>query len=687
MRLVRYRRLIQWAARTTLLWVVEVGALLGLAYLLPGVTLLEWYSPLLAVMAIGLLNATLWPTLVYLTLPITVLTMGFLTLVLNGFTVWLTAWFVPGFELRSFGEALLIPLWLTAVNTLVSTLLSLDDDASFYQMVVRRQLRQRLGQGATNTSAPGLLFLEIDGLAEPLLRRAMAEGYMPTLTRWLVQGSHQLVGWECDFASQTAASQAGILYGDNFNIPAFRWYEKDTGRLIVANRPGNSAYIEQNRPRPGLLHPAGVSRCNLFSGGAPDSLYTLSTLTKQWNIRGYYPYFLNPYNFARALLLMVWELVIELSAAARQRFQQHTPRMKRGGAYPLIRAMATIFLRELTVYTLIGDMFAGVPVGYASFVGYDEVAHHSGIATADALAVLYRLDQQLARLEKASQHAPRPYHFVILSDHGQSQGATFKQRYNLTLEGLVHQLVAEKSTVEAVAAASEGWGYVNAILTEAIHDREQWPRILQQAVERHTQDEALLFGPEYSHPVRQLAGQEANTPGRILVLASGNLGLIYFTHTAVRLTYEEMTHSYPNLIPGLTQHEGVGFVLVQSGRYGPLAIGAKGVYFLERGYFEGENPLAVFGSHAPHHAQRLASFPHTADIMVNSFYNPYTEEVCAFEELIGSHGGLGGTQMHPFILYPAHFTPPPQPLVGAEKVYHLFQQWLSELENTPFTRP
>src|SRR4051794_27072132 len=72
----------------------------------------------------------------------------------------------------------------------------------------------------------GVLFLEIDGLAEPVLRRALARGTMPTLARWLAVGSHRLAGWECDLSSQTSASQAGILLGSNCGIPAFRWYEK-----------------------------------------------------------------------------------------------------------------------------------------------------------------------------------------------------------------------------------------------------------------------------------------------------------------------------------------------------------------------------------------------------------------------------------------------------------------------------
>ncbi|NIV32017.1 MAG: phage holin family protein, partial [Anaerolineae bacterium] len=137
-------------------------------------------------------------------------------------------------------------------------------------------------------------------------------------------------------------------------------------------------------------------------------------------------YFANPYNFSRTLLLTIWDIILEIYQFRKARRNKVYPildRKKRGGRYPILRAVTTTTIRELNVYTLIGDMFAGVPSAYATFVGYDEVAHHSGVESEDAFDVLRKMDQQLKRLESAAAHAPRPYHFVILSDHGQSGGA------------------------------------------------------------------------------------------------------------------------------------------------------------------------------------------------------------------------------------------------------------------------
>ena len=69
--------------------------------------------------------------------------------------------------------------------------------------------------------------------------------------------------------------------------------------------------------------------------------------------------------------------------------------------------------RDVVVSALLEDMLAGRPVVYADFLGYDEVAHHSGIERADSLAVLRTIDQQIGRLYRAAALAPRPYQLVV----------------------------------------------------------------------------------------------------------------------------------------------------------------------------------------------------------------------------------------------------------------------------------
>jgi hypothetical protein len=65
--------------------------------------------------------------------------------------------------------------------------------------------------------------------------------------------------------------------------------------------------------------------------------------------------------------------------------------------------------------------------------------------------------------------------------------------------------------------------------------------------------------------------------------------------------------------------------------------------------------------------------------MVGSFYDPALDEGCAFEELISFHGGIGGQQTRPFLLYPAHLPMPGGPIVGAAAVNVLLREWRSML--------
>jgi putative membrane protein len=298
----------------------------------------------------------------------------------------------------------------------------------------------------------------------------------------------------------------------------------------------------------------------------------------------------------------------------------------------------------------------------------------------DALDVLKKIDEQFDRLEDATSLAPRPYHFVVLSDHGQSQGATFKQRYGLTLEELVRHLVSEEHTVESVESIDAGWGNVSVFFTDLLNDilpssNHLSSRLLRRWVKNRTHLEQVILGP-YRDFLERFGADSDPTPAQVMVLASGNLGLVYFTDWNERLNLEQIGEAFPNLIEGLTQHKGIGFVLVNSEEHGPLAIGSKGVHYLEGGHIEGEDPLAHFGPNAAMHLKRTSSFPHVADIMVNSFYNPETDEVAAFEELVGSHGGLGGNQTSPFVLYPADWEIENVNIVGASQLHNQLKKWL-----------
>jgi hypothetical protein len=139
-----------------------------------------------------------------------------------------------------------------------------------------------------------------------------------------------------------------------------------------------------------------------------------------------------------------------------------------------------------------------------------------------------------------------------------------------------------------------------------------------------------------------------------------------------------MREAHPELIPALREHPHIGFVMVRSAADGALVLGAEGVHRLADDTVDGVDPLAGFSPNAARHLRRTDGFPHVPDIVVNSFYDPVTEEGCAFEELISFHGGMGGPQTQPFILHPVRLPAPGEPVVGAEAVHRLLQGWRAD---------
>ena len=336
-----------------------------------------------------------------------------------------------------------------------------------------QRIARRSG-GRTVTDAPGIVFLEIDGLALPVLRRAMRDGNAPNMARWLADGSHRLAEWETDLSSQTGASQAGILLGSNDDIPAFRWVEKETATLMVCSAPADCAEIERRHlVGRGLLADGGASRGNLLSGEADHVILTASRAEAEKHANpGYRAFFANGFNVIRVLVLFGWEVILEWTAAATCEAARRRPRGHRGGIYPLMRAALCVVVRDLIVYGVLTDMMKGRPAVYATFSSYDEVAHHSGLERADTLEALRKLDQQFGRIERARRYAARPYEIVVLSDHGQTQGATFKQRNGYGLDDLVRRSV-EDASVSDLRSGDENDAAVGHAVKEATGPKRQ----------------------------------------------------------------------------------------------------------------------------------------------------------------------------------------------------------------------
>src|SRR5436190_8212966 len=416
-------------------WVLSTTALLVAAWIVPGASVKSFGGALLAAAVIAILNALLPPLVAALRLPLMLVTGLLLILILDALMLLAADNITDGdLSIDSFWSALGVALVASAVTVVLDVVFGTNDDDAYTLRVIQRIAKR--SDGLVETDDPGIIYLEIDGLALPVLQRAMRDGNAPNMARWLVQGGYKLTEWETDLSSQTGASQAGILLGSNEDISAFRRVEKETATTMTCSAPPDCAEIERRRATgAGLLVDGGASRGNLLSGEADDVILTVSRMEAEKRANpGYRAFLANGFNVTRALVLFVWEVLLEWTAALRAARRDVRPRGHRGGIYPLMRAALCVFVRDLIVFGVLTDMMRGCPAIYATFSSYDEVAHHSGLERADTMEALRKLDQQFGRIERARRYAARPYEIVVLSDHGQTQGATFKQRNGYGLE-------------------------------------------------------------------------------------------------------------------------------------------------------------------------------------------------------------------------------------------------------------
>jgi uncharacterized membrane protein YvlD (DUF360 family) len=659
------------------LFVADTIALLLLSELLTGFVLDSFGAALLTALLAGIFNNVVWPPIARFTIRLSVLTLGFFSLIANAALLLLAVGIVPGAHLNSLFAGIVVIVCVTVLTTLVSSVLMFDEDEIWYRSVVRPRRRRKRPE--LETDVPGVIFLEIDGLAHDVLRSALSSGNAPTLARWIDDGTHRLERWETDWSSQTGACQAGLLHGNNDDMPAFRWWEKDRDAAIVTNHPRDAAEIERRHSDGrGLLYADGASRANILSGDAPHSMLTMSTvLARRGKLgRDYATYFGQPYAIVHTSISIVAEIFRERRAALRQRRLDVRPRIKRHFSYALVRAFATVIQLDLQVAAVVGDMLEGRPVVYTTFLAYDEVAHHSGIQRPDTLEVLRRVDRSIARVERAVADAPRPYRLIVLSDHGQSQGATFLQRYDQTLEQLVDS-VTEGGVADLGSGQDDALAYVSAGLTEVASKDTVAGHTVRIATRRQTTDGAVSLGEDTRHDI-EATHDGAELP-ELSVMASGCLGLISFPREPGRVTLERLKELHPKLLDTLREHPGIGFVMVRSQDCGAVVLGATGTHYLDEDRVEGDDPLAPFGPHAADHVRRTDRFAHCPDVLVNSTYWDAADEVAAFEELVGSHGGMGGTQSFPFVLRNADLDWPDGDVVGAESVHRVLRRWLSGL--------
>ncbi len=521
----------------------------------------------------------------------------------------------------------------------------------------------------------GFIIVEIDGLAYEYLRQAIRQGHVPYLARLLRERTLRLGRWRCGLPSTTPASQAGILYGNNWDIPGFRWYDKETQDSIMCKLPGSVHEIQERiaEGRVGLLK-GGSSYTNMFDGDARLALFTLSAMGRHRlleNVRGLGFLILFALSPIRVLKIVVLSLVTWMVYVAKRLLSWL--RVRPRGAHftflgPLLEIFNNVVFREVTTFSVLLDIYRGMPSIYAAYTGYDEIAHHFGADSSEALRALRGIDKQIRQIDRARQFdIRRQYDLYILSDHGMTPSVPFRRAYGQTLEDLVAGHTGQDVAI-GVGEESEGLPETRAqFLLEEIRGLESRPqaalparalKATRRRLEALLQDES----PE--------SGWDLSRRGDIAIRSSGSLAHLYLSVTHRQMDLSEIALLYASLLDALVAHEGIGLVAGREGE-AVVILGKKGTLWAgpEGTHLEGDHPLSRLARRdwATEQVARVARFPHAGDLILLGAWDGV--RVVSFEDQVSTHGGLGGAQDWPFIAYPAEQRLMPQTIENAEEVY------------------
>ncbi|MDO8736822.1 MAG: phage holin family protein, partial [Thermoleophilia bacterium] len=646
--------------RFIFLWFVDAVSLIIASTVFPGIEITGGMTgAAAAALMLGIVNLVIRPLILMLALPFGFFAMFAFGLVANALALMVASGLLASFEVRDFVAAFFGGIFISAINTVIIGITRVGDDDSFYQGVVERLAGRRKFEGAEDTGR-GLVMMEIDGLSVHHLQKALDDGYMPELKQMMEGEGYALSHMDCGLPSQTSACQAGIMFGDNYDIPSFRWYDKDEGKLFVSSK--DAPLINERYARGDGLMRGGSSINNMLDGDAEKSILTLADLTsgskdeKKQRARDIYLLMLNPYFIMRTLVLFIGEMALEVWQYRRDKTNDVYPLLNRQRHfYPAVRAATTVFMRDLAAYLTIMDIVRGSPSLYVTWPGYDEVAHHSGPWSKHALLTLRKYDRVIAHVRDIIERkAPRPYDLIILSDHGQSFGPTFLQRYGYSLQQFIEEKLPAGTKVAHTFGGDDGTVAVAAISGELKNIQQQGTggragaAVMNQV--RRVTDRSM----------KEQAPAELEAMEPVTVYGSGNIAQVYFDLFPRKITLGELNEAFPGMVDALVGHEGVGFVVGYDEEGIPAALGKSGTRNLHTGEITGEDPMKPFGDPELRawQVRRIADFPHAGDLIVNS--TVYADgTVAAMEELIGSHGGMGGEQTDAFILHPGDMDVPP----------------------------
>jgi len=441
-----------------------------------------------------------------------------------------------------------------------------------------------------------LVILHIDGVSAHSLEAALADREMPFLQGLIDREGYELLRYRCGVPSTTPFAQAGILYGDNTDIPSFRWWDRER-RLLVKFGAGSTFKKVADKYFSGCapLTQDGACLAACYPAGAADDFgisYHDRSYDSDERSRSaagvLLPYLANPVHIGDWL----WQTVAMLGRTAQDYLGARTAGRHPAGTYVLTNVLEEIFVHHLTRYAVERAMDEGYSPIYAGFYAFDEAAHAFGPSDPAAHRVMKHVDHTIRKIAAARGDA---YELVVLSDHGQVDTTPFR-----ALNG--------RYLGEVLAGLLPGY---------AVHE---------------------MKGGSYG-------AKPQNAQGELNVTMSGGLAHLYFANRNQRMPFRELGATHPSLAPELSRLREVALVMCRDGD--------QDVFFHEGREVRGtavEPLLAGYDDARTLHAQlsRLNSFATAGDVILFGAFIDGRE--VNFENQAGGHGSIGGDQLKPFVL-------------------------------------
>ncbi len=534
-------------------------------------------------------------------------------------------------------------------------------------------LLKKLNLKRQRTQKKKFIVMQIDGLSYDILKKAMQKGHVKFLKTLVEKEENYLTHYNCGLPSGTPAIQAAIMYGDNKNIPAFRFIDKKRKRYYNFANPRSvrEVWREFYKDKKGIVE-GGSSYGNHLSGGAKRSIFTMNTVTEKKRLKRvkessiWLVVLLNPYSLLRVLYYTMSELTIETASFVWNLLTKWFT--KKNGIYnvwlPFRRLFMEVIFSELVTKAAILDIKRGVPRIYLTFLNYDDISHVRGPESLEAYFVLRGVDRRVKRIYKEAEK--EGYDIYILSDHGQMPAVPFRIMNNMELSKFIEKCANVKSfgTEEHVRRAS----LFKAALLKLVYSVHHLSAPLRWVVKIFVKSTLKVLRKK-KYPF------DWENKNSIFAVDSCNLASVYFNFSDEPVTIEQIERKFPKLLDKLIRNKGIGVIMGRT-KDSILLLGKNGkIKIRPDGNMKktGKEFLKKFGN--PEilikQLKELASKNFQGDLVL--FGNINNGFSTSFTDHVGAHGGIGAPAMKPFFISKYH--PDLTHITDAKEIHKLFTKY------------